>query len=304
MKMIINKNPQKYYYGKTNPLKSENPCPLPMPAGYLRNRAFTAYDLLKEHPVLKVKRTQKELQECSRPSFDHPKILHILIDRANGVGAKTLAKGHGGTNSRISRFVQSMGFGVIQPKDRIDMVGRELKKYEREWMKEVRSTSQDVTWANHPSAVNYMAMKKYYADNPIRPTYYSKDEREQRDRYSRRRSARRQRAKPINKIMHNMRNRTRKYLKATGASWHGFGCTSDEFQAHMEKQFTKGMTWDNYGTYWHDDHIRPLASFDLFDAEQRRQADHYTNHQPLEAKKNLIKSDNWDGQTGFDHILG
>jgi hypothetical protein len=48
------------------------------------------------------------------------------------------------------------------------------------------------------------------------------------------------------------------------------------------------MSWENYGRKgWHIDHIRPLSSFDLTDAEQRRIAFHHTNLQPLWA------SDNW-----------
>ena len=56
------------------------------------------------------------------------------------------------------------------------------------------------------------------------------------------------------------------------------------------------MTWENYGSYWHVDHIRPLASFDLSKPEEQTKAFHFSNCQPLEAKKNLQKSDSWDGQ--------
>ncbi len=30
---------------------------------------------------------------------------------------------------------------------------------------------------------------------------------------------------------------------------------------HLEKQFSKGMTWENYGSKWHVDHRRPISSF-------------------------------------------
>ena len=35
-----------------------------------------------------------------------------------------------------------------------------------------------------------------------------------------------------------------------------------EENAHLEKQFTDGMTWKNHGK-WHIDHRRPRDSFNL-----------------------------------------
>ena len=68
------------------------------------------------------------------------------------------------------------------------------------------------------------------------------------------------------------------------------GCSVDEFLKHFESQFKNGMTWDNYGTYWHIDHIMPCAVFDHEDERQVKQCWHYTNLRPLTAKENLAKS--------------
>jgi hypothetical protein len=68
------------------------------------------------------------------------------------------------------------------------------------------------------------------------------------------------------------------------------GCSIPHLKKHLEKQFTKGMTWENYGD-WHIDHIIPCASFDLTDPIQQRQCFHFTNLQPLWAEENLRKSD-------------
>jgi hypothetical protein len=42
------------------------------------------------------------------------------------------------------------------------------------------------------------------------------------------------------------------------------GCTPTELMAHIERQFTDGMTWESYGVFgWHIDHHLPCAMFDL-----------------------------------------
>ena len=69
------------------------------------------------------------------------------------------------------------------------------------------------------------------------------------------------------------------------------GCTIKELREYLEKRFTKEMTWDNYGTYWHIDHIIPVSRFDLSDQHQQKQCFHFTNLQPLEARENMSKND-------------
>ena len=71
------------------------------------------------------------------------------------------------------------------------------------------------------------------------------------------------------------------------------GCSISFFRDHLEKQFRDGMTWDNYGKYWHLDHIKPLSTFDdLTNDDQLFKAQHYTNIQPLLAHENLAKNAN------------
>jgi 5-methylcytosine-specific restriction endonuclease McrA len=62
----------------------------------------------------------------------------------------------------------------------------------------------------------------------------------------------------------------------------------------MSKQFKEGMTWENRRE-WHIDHIIPVSSFDLSDAEQAKKAFHWSNCQPLWAKENLLKGSKLTG---------
>ena len=68
------------------------------------------------------------------------------------------------------------------------------------------------------------------------------------------------------------------------------GCSIVDLVKHIESKFTAKMTWGNYGSYWHLDHIIPISSFDLADPKQSKQANHWTNLQPLEAAANISKS--------------
>lgn len=100
---------------------------------------------------------------------------------------------------------------------------------------------------------------------------------------------------PAYKIQQNMRSRVSKIVKEVKTYKNGsfvkmFGCSKKHLIKHFESKFTSKMTWDNYGTYWHVDHIIPISSFDLTDPEQCKQANHWTNLQPLEAKRNIAKS--------------
>jgi hypothetical protein len=116
--------------------------------------------------------------------------------------------------------------------------------------------------------------------------------------YRRQRIAtKKQRQKPKNKAKENLRCRFRDkfehYRKTRKNSLSNMiGCTWRFFVSWIESKFTKKMKWDNYGQYWHIDHIEPLASFDHSNDEHVRKAWHYTNLRPLEAKENMRKSDN------------
>ena len=68
------------------------------------------------------------------------------------------------------------------------------------------------------------------------------------------------------------------------------GCSLEYLLQYLESQFDDLMTWGQYGRDgWHIDHVRPLASFNLLDPDQRRVACHVTNLQPLWSEVNLSK---------------
>ena len=96
---------------------------------------------------------------------------------------------------------------------------------------------------------------------------------------------------PCNKLKCYLRHRIYMALKGNPkleTTTKLVGCSIKVLKSHLEKQFTKGMSWSNYGT-WHVDHIRPCASFDLSITENQKLCFNYNNLQPLWAEENLHK---------------
>ena len=68
------------------------------------------------------------------------------------------------------------------------------------------------------------------------------------------------------------------------------GYTVEELKVHLEKRFSPGMSWENYGR-WHIDHIVPRASldYDSSDHPNFKRCWSIDNLQPLWAEDNLKK---------------
>lgn len=98
---------------------------------------------------------------------------------------------------------------------------------------------------------------------------------------------------PFFVLTDRVRRRINRALASAGAkkasgSISMLGCSGAELRIHLERLFLPGMSWENR-RLWHVDHIRPLASFQLRDPAQQRQAFHFSNLQPLWAEDNRRK---------------
>lgn len=70
--------------------------------------------------------------------------------------------------------------------------------------------------------------------------------------------------------------------------------TSEALVAHLEAQFTKGMSWDNHGD-WHIDHIKPISAFMASGDSDPATVNALDNLQPLWAVDNLRKGAKYSG---------
>lgn len=68
------------------------------------------------------------------------------------------------------------------------------------------------------------------------------------------------------------------------------GCPYEILLSWLEFNMSAEMNWDNYGTYWHIDHVLPVSSFDFSKQEDRERCFNWTNLNPLEGVENIRKS--------------
>lgn len=79
-------------------------------------------------------------------------------------------------------------------------------------------------------------------------------------------------------------------VRKTNKTFALLGYSIEELMNHLEKQFTEGMTWDNYGE-WHVDHRIPMAKFNFTstDDHEFKLCWSLDNLQPLWELDNLSK---------------
>ena len=120
---------------------------------------------------------------------------------------------------------------------------------------------------------------------------WSKSNKDLRNRYHRERNKIKRKTDPVYRLKESLRSRTKNAIKKKG---YKKGSKTEELlgapyvivSKHIERQFIKGMNWDNYGE-WHIDHIVPLAS--AITEEEIFKLCHYRNLQPLWASDNILK---------------
>ncbi|HUS49931.1 MAG TPA: hypothetical protein VMZ91_07180, partial [Candidatus Paceibacterota bacterium] len=141
----------------------------------------------------------------------------------------------------------------------------------------------------------------YYQNNKDRikecSEKYRKDNKEYYKKYGREYKKNRRKVDCIYKLNCSLSISIGSSLRFMGISknrrhWEDLvGYTKEELKDHLEKQFEKGMTWDNHGE-WHIDHIIPKSFFKYSstDDTEFKYCWSFNNLQPLWAKDNLRKN--------------
>jgi hypothetical protein len=135
--------------------------------------------------------------------------------------------------------------------------------------------------------------KKWRENNPEYQSNYSQNNKEKINIRKRKYDKKKRAIDPLYKLRKNCRTRLIEFLKTknirkNSKTFDIIGCSPINLKEHIEKQFTEGMSWDNYGFYgWHIDHRIPLDS-GKSEGEIYKLC-HFTNLQPMWWKENLKK---------------
>lgn len=176
------------------------------------------------------------------------------------------------------------------------------KRYHKKWYakNKAKTLKQNKEW-KEANSLRYKELKKeWYEKNKVKVLKknraWKKANKEAVKQYGREYQREYIKTRRKNDYLYKLNRNLRKrvYALVSSKKWEKnfsitteLGCTGLELKEYLEKQFTEGMSWDNYGQ-WHLDHINPLANAKT--EEELIKRCHYTNLQPLWAKDNIKKS--------------
>ena len=105
--------------------------------------------------------------------------------------------------------------------------------------------------------------------------------------------------RPKNRMIKGLRKRVAKIIKERGivqssgrSLSKGIGCSRQELLDHIESQFEKGMSWENYGIdegCWSIDHIKPF--FMCKTEKEIIENNHWSNLRPMWHIDNITRDD-------------
>jgi hypothetical protein len=191
----------------------------------------------------KIELTQEQTLECLR------------LYNEELMGSPSISERMGIHKTIIIRTLKENGV-ILGPSGRRNIGGKAVaqKKYESKPEIKIKRSDFYKDWSKD---------KKEYLKN--KHTKWREENREHVNKYAREYEAKRCATDPKYKL--GKRTRTALYTclkEANVAKYRStfvlLGYTIEELMVHLEKQFTDGMTWDNYGE-WHVDHKIPMNSF-------------------------------------------
>ena len=149
---------------------------------------------------------------------------------------------------------------------------------------------------------SYQYTQKWAKENPKKVGGYQKEwiaKNPEKHKYFKREHQRKRRMNIRFRLDGNLAATINHILKGqkAGRKWQTLvGYTTKNLMKHLERQFDKNMTWDNYGSYWEVDHIKPkiLFRYNTPEDPEFKKCWALENLQPLEKSANRKKHDKFE----------
>lgn len=202
------------------------------------------------------------------------------------LGSQTISEKTGISKPTIIRILKENGV-VMRTSGRRFIGGREvaMKKYESKPETKIRKRKNYNKWyeQNKEHRKEYLKEYREKKADDIRKT--------KRD-YERNRKSR----DPLYRLISNFRTALYQVLKENRVDknksyFNVLRYTPEELINHLEKQFSDGMSWENYGK-WHVDHKLPITSFNIQEMgdDEFMKCWSLDNLQPMWGRENIQKS--------------
>ena len=93
------------------------------------------------------------------------------------------------------------------------------------------------------------------------------------------------------RLKKSIASRLRVVLVKNDTTMNYIGCNIQYLREWFEYNFTREMSWENYGSYWSIDHIIPVCKFDLIDENEKLKCWNWSNLMPVSIKYNSSKKE-------------
>ena len=202
------------------------------------------------------------------------------------IGSQTISEKTGISKQTILRILKENGV-KLGPSGRRFIGGRDvaIKKYESKPETKERKKKNYLDWYNK----NKEYRKEYYDKWRTENIHKHRE-------YKRKYEKHRKDTDPLYKLISNFRTAIYQVLKENRVDknqsyFDVLQYTPEQLIVHLEKQFTEGITWENYGE-WHVDHKLPISSFNIqkMGDSEFMKCWSLENLQPMWGEENIRKS--------------
>lgn len=229
----------------------------------VKRRAKEYFQEYNKRPEVKEK-AKKRTKEYSKEYYKRPEIKERIKKRS-----KEYYKNNG-QKPEVKERKKEYNKEYLQKPE----VKEKRKKYHREYLQRPEVKKRRKKWNKEYGKVYFQKievkerMKEYYRNRRL--------------------------TDPQFKLSNNISRAIRLSLNGNKAGRHWedlVGYTLRELKFHLEKQFDLFMSWENQGSYWHIDHVKPISWFKFTQPEDEefKECWELKNLQPMEKIENIIK---------------